>query len=36
MWYVLDSNGNVVMSGLSEIESRQMARRIGGKAVWDC
>ena len=36
MWYVLDSNGNVVMSGLSEIASRQMARRIDGKAIWDC
>ena len=36
MWYVLDSNGNVVATGMSEIASRQMARRIGGKAVWDC
>ena len=36
MWYVFDSNGNVVATGMSEIASRQMARRIGGKAVWDC
>lgn len=36
MWYVFDSNGNVVAKGMSEIASRQMARRIGGKAVWDC
>ena len=36
MWYVFDSNGNVVATGMSEIAPRQMARRIGGKAVWDC
>lgn len=36
MWFVFDSNGNVVAKGLSEIASRQMARRIGGKAVWSC
>ena len=36
MWYVFDSNGTVVMRGLSEIVSRQMAKRIDGKAVWSC
>ena len=36
MWYVLDSNGNVVAKGMTEIASRQMARQIDGKAVWNC
>ena len=36
MWYVFDSDGKVIISGLSEIASRQMARRIDGKAVWSC
>ena len=37
MWFVFDANGNVVAKGFkSEIEARQFAKRIGGKAVWDC
>ena len=36
MWFVFDSNGNVVAKGMSEIASRQLAKKIDGRAVWTC
>ena len=36
MWFVFDENGVMVATFEYEIEARQLARRINGKAVWDC
>lgn len=36
MWFVFDENGNCVAKGMTELQARTLARKINGKAVWNC